>query len=71
MTSLSLQQEIVQYYKQGKSPFLAIQFLTQFDFGHRISKPSIFDHTTLKTVDNWPSGCFVKWFKLFYLQFSP
>jgi hypothetical protein len=38
--------------KKGKSPFLTIQLLTQFGFGHRTSKPDIFDHPTLKTVQN-------------------
>jgi hypothetical protein len=27
-------------------------------FGHRTSKPDIFDHPTLKNVHNWPSGGF-------------
>jgi hypothetical protein len=36
----------------GKSPFLTIQLLTQFGFGHRTSKSDIFDHPTLKTVQN-------------------
>jgi hypothetical protein len=43
---------------QGKSPFLTIQLLSQFDFGHRTSKPDIFDHPTLETVHNCPSGSF-------------
>jgi hypothetical protein len=37
---------------QGKSSFLTIQLLTKFGFGHRTSKPDIFDQPTLKTVHN-------------------
>jgi hypothetical protein len=40
------------FSKKGKSPFLTIQLLPQFGFGHRASKPDIFDHPTLKTVHN-------------------
>jgi hypothetical protein len=36
----------------GKSPFLTMQLSPQFGFGHRTSKPDIFDHLTLKTVHN-------------------
>jgi hypothetical protein len=46
----------------GKSPFLTIQLLFQFGFDHRTSKPDIFDHPTLKTVHNLPSGGFDGWF---------
>jgi hypothetical protein len=46
----------------GKSPFLTIQLLSQFGFGHRTSKPDIFDHLTFKTIHNWPSGGFDGWF---------
>jgi hypothetical protein len=46
----------------GKGPFLTIQLLPKFSFGHRTSKPDIFDHPTLKTVHNWPSGGFDEWF---------
>jgi hypothetical protein len=42
----------------GKSPIWTIQLLPQFGFGHRTSKPDIFDHPTLKTVHNWPSDGF-------------
>jgi hypothetical protein len=34
----------------GKSPFLTIQLWAKFGFGHRTSKPDIFDHPTVKTV---------------------
>jgi hypothetical protein len=47
---------------KGKSPFLTIQLLPQFSFGHQTSKPDIFDHPTLKTVHNWPSNGFDVWF---------
>jgi hypothetical protein len=46
----------------GKSPFLTIQLLPRFSFGHQTSKPDIFDHPTLKTVHNWPSSGFDGWF---------
>jgi hypothetical protein len=46
----------------GKSPFLTIQFLPQFDFGHEASKIGIFDHLILKTIHNWPLGSFDEWF---------
>jgi hypothetical protein len=46
----------------GKSLFLTIQLLPQFDFGHRTSKMDIFDHPTLKTVYNGPSSGFAEWF---------
>jgi hypothetical protein len=46
----------------GKSPFLTIQLLPQFGFGHQTSKLDIFDHLTLKTVHNWPSNGFDGWF---------
>jgi hypothetical protein len=46
------------FFKKGKGPFLTIQLMSQFDFGHRTSKPNIFGHPTLKTVHNWPSGGF-------------
>jgi hypothetical protein len=49
----------------GKSPFLTIQLLPQFSFGHRTSKPNIFDHPTLKTVHNWPSGGLAGGFNFF------
>jgi hypothetical protein len=48
--------------KKGKNPFLTIQLLPQFSFGHRTSKLDIFNHPTLKTVHNWPSGGFDGWF---------
>jgi hypothetical protein len=41
-------------FKKRKSPFLIIQLLPQYGFGHRTPKPGIFDHPTLKTVYNWP-----------------
>jgi hypothetical protein len=36
----------------GKSPFLTIHLLLQFDFGHRTSKPGIFDYAAFKTIHN-------------------
>jgi hypothetical protein len=50
----------IEYRK--KSTFLTIQLLTRIDFGHRTSKSDIFDHPTVKTVHNWPSGGFDGWF---------
>jgi hypothetical protein len=46
----------------GKRPFLTIQLLAKFGFGHRTLKPDIFDHSTLKTVHNLPSSGFDGWF---------
>ena len=37
---------------------MTIQLLPRFGFGHRTPKPDIFDHSTVKTVHIWPSGCF-------------
>jgi hypothetical protein len=42
----------------GKSPFLTIQLLPKFDFGHQTPKPVIFGHPTIKAVQIWPLGCF-------------
>jgi hypothetical protein len=47
-----ISKELLLIYKKGKSPFLTIQLLPQFGFGHRTSIPDIFDHLTLKTVHN-------------------
>jgi hypothetical protein len=52
----------VYLYILEKIHFLAIQFLPQFGFSYRTSKPDIFDHPTFKTVHNWPSGGFDEWF---------
>jgi hypothetical protein len=40
----------------GKKLFLTIQLLCHFSF--ETLKSDIFDHPTLKTVHNWPSGGF-------------
>jgi hypothetical protein len=66
---------------------LTIQLYAKFGFGHRTSKPDIFDHPTVKTVQIWPSGGFIiqlskpfkfghrvvliGGFQFFYLQFGP
>jgi hypothetical protein len=56
---LPLQQEmspLVHCYKYGhvflcgKTPFLTIQLLLKYGFDHRTSKPVIFSHQTIKTV---------------------
>ena len=36
--------------KKGKSLFLAIQLLPEFDFDHATPKPGILDHRNIKTV---------------------
>jgi hypothetical protein len=46
----------------GKSPFLTIQLLPKFGFGHQTAKPVIFGHPTIKTVQIWPFGYFDRWF---------
>jgi hypothetical protein len=51
----------------GKSPFLTIQLYAKFGFGHRTSKPDIFDHPTVKTVQIWPSGGFDRRFSIFFI----
>jgi hypothetical protein len=43
---------VVIVFLVGKRSFLTIQLLPQFGFGHRTSKPDIFDHPTLKTIHN-------------------
>jgi hypothetical protein len=48
--------------KSSKSIFLTIQLLPQFGFDYRTSKTDIFDHLTLKTVNNCPLGGFDGWF---------
>jgi len=35
---------------EGKSLFLTIQLLSEFDFGHATPQPGILDHQTIKTV---------------------
>jgi hypothetical protein len=41
---------------------LNIQLLPQSGSGHQTSKLGMFNHQTLKTVYNWPSGGFNGWF---------
>jgi hypothetical protein len=50
------------YKQKEKNPFLTIQLLPQFGFGHRTPKPGIFDRPTLKTAYNWSSSSFGVWF---------
>jgi hypothetical protein len=57
--------------QEGKSLFLIIQLLPQFDFSHRTLKPDIFDHPTLTTAHNWPSAVLMSGFNFLYSQFSP
>jgi hypothetical protein len=45
------QKFLILFYRE-KGPFLTIQLLSQFGFGHRTSKSDIFDHPILKTVHN-------------------
>jgi hypothetical protein len=44
-----------------------IQLSSKSGFDNRTSKPGIFGHPTIKTVQIWPSGCFDEWFQKFYL----
>ena len=44
----------VSYNLMKKSPFLAIQLLLEFGFGHATLKPDIIDYSTLQTVYKWP-----------------
>ena len=47
----------------GKNLFLAIQLLSEFDFGHATPKPGILNHRTIKTVHIRPSDGFAGWFQ--------
>ena len=48
--------------KKGRSPFLTIQLLSQFDFGHRTPKPVIFAIELSKPFKFDRRGCFDGWF---------
>ena len=49
---------VLAFKKKGKSLFLAIQLLAEFDFDYATSRSGILDHQTIKTVYIWPSGGF-------------
>jgi hypothetical protein len=57
--------------KKGKSAFLTIQLYVKFGFGHRTSKPDIFDHPTVKPFKFSHQAVLMGGFQFFYLQFSP
>jgi hypothetical protein len=52
-----------------KSPFLTIQLLLKFGFGHQTPKLIIFGHPTIKTVQIYVAVS-IGGFNCFYLQFS-
>jgi hypothetical protein len=55
----------------GKGPLLTIEFLPKFDFGHRTSKPGIFDHPTIKTFKFDHRTVSISCFNFVNLQVSP